>query len=345
MDIKSIIDNPLRFKLGDGSVSKSNLILRSSGEIEGGVDEISWKTEDGALLFFDKEGKNCTRFDSIIFESPERWQMYGSGFSLEKKNRSIRILEPLTAGHWNHLVSKINIEIGKNFESEALLVIFNSAGCSFGSRGPGGTRWEFFGLPISLSMDFVRFSESGPAHWYLYDVQYIIDSITGLINSGKYKYVFMCGMSSGGYAGIFYSEKLSDLHPTVNFVSLAINPQTGHAPEHRKFLRESIKENLPAIISDDCYAARSHDETDIRNIILNRDDRENLKHKIFYDSLNAAEQYYAEMLTGLKQVNTFPHKLGMNHFDGCMTLFNLDVISNGILEELGGKRLNLDYIY
>lgn len=35
----------------------------------------------------------------------------------------------------------------------------------------------------------------------------------------------------------------------------------------------------------------------------------------------------------------------MNYFDGCMMLFNFDVILNGILEELGGEKFNFDYIY
>lgn len=50
-----------------------------------------------------------------------------------------------------------------------------------------------------------------------------MDLIIGLINSGKYKYVFMCGMSLGGYVGIFYFEKLFELYLVVNFVSLVIN--------------------------------------------------------------------------------------------------------------------------
>lgn len=73
MDIKSIIDNLFWFKLGDGSILKNNLIFWSSGEIEGGFDEILWKIEDGVFLFFDKEGKNCIKFDLIIFEFFEWW--------------------------------------------------------------------------------------------------------------------------------------------------------------------------------------------------------------------------------------------------------------------------------
>lgn len=96
--------------------------------------------------------------------------MYGSGFLFEKKSWLICIFELLMVGYWNYFVSKINIEIGKNFEFEVFLVIFNFVGCFFGLRGFGGIRWEFFGFLIVFSMDFVCFFESGFVYWYFYDV-------------------------------------------------------------------------------------------------------------------------------------------------------------------------------
>lgn len=206
---------------------------------------------------------------------------------------------------------------------DILFVSFNSLKRPFNGLE---ARWEFYELPLKRGIDHVRFAERAPPDmWYLDKTRPIFSMLNGVIAQG-YRLVVMCGLSSGGYASLLFTELLAPLFPRTLFKSFSINPQTTHGAAALAVMADMAQGYPPALIAAENMARRDRPETDIRVIAQTSPFRENLEHRIFYDPLNPAEAYYVRHLDGLAGIALRPVPMGVGHLSACIEIFGRRVL-------------------
>lgn len=206
---------------------------------------------------------------------------------------------------------------------DILFVSFNSLKRPFNGHE---ARWEFYELPLKLGIDHIRFAELVPPDmWYLDKTRQIFSILNGVIGQG-YRLVVMCGLSSGGYASLLFTELLAPLYPRILFKSFSINPQTTHGAAALAVMADMTQGYPPALIAAESFARRDLPETDIRVIAQNSQFRGNLEHRMFYDPLNPAEAYYVTHLDGLAGIALRPVPMGVGHLSACIEIFGRRVL-------------------
>jgi hypothetical protein len=287
--------------------------------------EARWSLQDGLLSLRTADGLETTRFTEVTLNADGQPHLSGP-FLLLPDSGITHSLEP--ASH-NHETSSGNLHVAVTLGSsrEILFVSFNSLKRPFQGSA---TRWEFFQIPLKLGIDHLRFAECvAPDMWYLDKTSQIQAILNGVLARG-YRLVVMCGLSSGGYASLLFSELLCQRYPRTLFRSFTINPQTSHSAGTKEFMRALPQGFAPALIDDDALARRDIAETEIAAIGACSQFRENIRHNVFYDSGNQAEEYYVQKLVGLPGIDLQPIQMAVGHLSGCIALFERGVVHDAM---------------
>lgn len=322
-------------KAADGHVVASNLIFRADGTVEGFDDEnsIEWEIELETLSLYFKFVKSRSlfaRFNKVI-EFSARNKFRVGKFYFDGKKPTLATLAPELETARKKF-RRCHVVTSLQGRSKTLLVTFNGTGNFAGLRD---TKWEFYNLPFIADLDYVHFSESRPSHWYLDQTRSIISILRGCISTG-YEKVILCGMSSGGYASIYFAEALAREFRNIDFKSYSINPQTIHSLEARNEVLQRFPDNMrPIVITNAELKNRDCDSTELNEIISESDAGNicNAQHSIFFDSQNECDTFYSSFLAEFSRVKMYPKALGLSHGDGCASIFHMDMIQKEIIRE------------
>ena len=299
------------------------------------ASEARWRLTDNVLELCDQNGAPTTRFH-------RHQRLSGGGIRLTGRF----LLQPdMFLYHFLDTVgsdaplkeSRLNVFMSLSGESDALLVIFNSAG---GPSEGWDSRWEFFRLPDELGLDHIRFAEMrAPTVFYL-DKTKQICRILGVALEQGYRRVLMAGMSSGAYVGMLVGEMLCGTFPEVEFLTFGINPQTTQVPQQaRAFYLSAPAGMAPMLLSDYAYSLRDCDEMSVAELARrNRPRRPNIHHDIFFDSLNPVEAAYADLVADIPGFRLHPQALGLSHMASCIALFESRVAHTAMAAALSASR-------
>jgi predicted esterase YcpF (UPF0227 family) len=312
-----------QLRYSHGQVIIETLIFLSDGLVWDGAQVIwRWQYDKTSLAIFHLDG---TKFIEFIRRKTADQPIALDGKMLPATaNGPELVLSPAPeAAPLNDPNRDFNASVVLGNQSKTLLVIFNSAHRPYEGREYGPQwRWEFYELPEKIGVDHVRLAEGNqPLHWYTNKTKHILALLEGIIKTG-YKQVVLCGMSSGGYASLWFAETLSRIFPGVMFRTSTINPQTGHAAEHRKFL-EPMDVFRPALIANEALQQRDCEETEIATLAAARAKakKTNISHTIYYDGSNQAEVYYVNLVAHFPGFTLKPEMFGVGHMSGCIAFY------------------------
>jgi hypothetical protein len=289
--------------------------------------------EENTLKLRSHEGKHVATFDQMIQSGHKPLILIGR----EHRDSNMELGIYLTPMHPCRGASTASFQsrITLNEKKDVLLVIFNSLGVPFDRYD---THWEFYDLPHRLDISHVNFAEVSSSlcldiqpMWYMDRIEAICNTLSGILSQG-YSTCLICGGSSGGYASLLFSEILCRSFPNVNFRTFNINPQTVLSKMHQYYLEFAIDRNfLAARIDHGNLAERglvAHDIPDIMRMepIENR----NIKHHVFFDSLNPAEAYHTDQIKEFSSVQLHPIPLGLPHIKGCAKIHESHILEQGV---------------
>lgn len=321
----SLANTTWRYKNWKGKVHGS-VTLKADGTISGydHPNERTWKFDNGRLIFFAQDGQESTVFDRTF---PKKGQLphYLGRFVFDGAD-GVHILEPIE-NPGRGAVTQLHSCISLSDNSEGLFVSFNSIRRTFDGFD---TRWEFFHLPLQFGLDYVRFSEAEPSTWFLQHINRIFDVLRPIV--GKYRTVYLCGISAGGFAAMLFAERLAREFPQQEFRTFTINPQTTVAKENRDYVnKHHPPTHRPSAILDHAYTADADEMLRVADLLTNR--VPNVYHKLFFDSGNISDTYYATQLKS-DRVSTHGVNLSARHADGCRQLYDMGVVQRAVMDEL-----------
>ena len=93
-----------------------------------------------------------------------------------------------------------------------------------------------------------------------------------------------------------------------------------HPPTHR-----------PSAILDHAYTADADEMLRVADLLTNR--VPNVYHKLFFDSGNISDTYYATQVKS-DRVSTHGVNLSARHADGCRQLYDMGVVQRAVMDEL-----------
>ena len=315
-----------RFRTSNGSIISSNLWLSKDGLIRGysHENEYAWRVENEELMFLNKEEEITSKFGGLITKGMGK-TFYGY---LASDINHVHSLEYLS-GESAEFLSELHCVSVIGRANKSLFVFFNGAGTPYDGMN---TRWEFYHLPYRLGVDFVRFSESSPVVWYLDKTQQIIGVLQGLVLN--YENVVLVGASAGGFASMYFAERLAKDNPQVNFYSQVINPQTTLDVNDRRFVVESWEQPLRPVLPPDFIF--NNRDTDVVKIsqFLERN-LNNVKHNVYYDSQNPCENFYAEQINH-PRVLLCGIPINGGHADSGIKIFESQVLQNALVDFTNG---------
>lgn len=211
------------------------------------------------------------------------------------------------------------LDISLSNKEDSLVIIFNSAGEEYNGYN---IHYEFSKLPIKNGVDFIRVAQSSPSRWYLDDLE-IIQSI---IASRKYKKVISIGMSMGGYASIWLTEKLSEMNTTTNYYTIAVQTLSSLNRDFLESFRNKFSDEYRSKTPDwqviENYEKQNF-ELDLVKLVSTR--KNNVEHHIIYDVLNESESYNAHRLKS-DRVNILSIPYGVDHSEGCYKIYGEGMI-------------------
>ncbi len=321
--------HPWRLSAGAGALLAPTLRFLSDGLTWGHPSplEARWALQPGSLSLFALDGSETARFNQFGYDETGQPCLAGSCLRAPSPGLTYH-LKPATPvtppGQTGTLQSLVTV----GGPSKILFVSFASM-----KRGFSGhhVAWEFRDLAIELGLDHVLFAEStSPGQmWYIDKTSRIRALLDAVLQTG-YRMVMMCGISSGGYASLLFSEKLAQDHPTIQFRSFTINPQTAHGDAAQAHLHSLRTDYLPALITQAALALRDTPETEIAEIARRSKYRKNLQHHLFYDAGNPAEVFYANQLNGLPGIHHHRYHFAVGHLSGCIALYERQVAHDKI---------------
>jgi hypothetical protein len=323
-----ILGRVWRFRRSDGPVFADRVRLISDGAIAGhsGAFEAFWTLADDVVTFHALNGVPTTRFSDVA--RPDSGSLTLAGNFLIAPELALRfVLESAAPAPAVLPTQRLNIAMALGGATDALLVLFNSIGKPFDGLD---TRWEFYDLPRRLALDHVRFAERiDPAHWYVDQAATICAMLEPIIARG-YRRVILAGLSSGGYASLLIGTMLGIRHPGLTLDSFTINPQTGHAPAHRRIMVSLPAAIPPAVMDDATYSVIADRPHEIAALLQSSSGAQSARHHVFYDHDNAAERYYIDLLQGFANVTLHPSHFGVGHMSGCIALMERQVVHDAI---------------
>lgn len=314
IDRETLVPPLWRFGRRGGDLISDRLRFLPDGRIghSPNENERHWRLADGELHLLAADGRITTRFD--------RCQRHGARIELsgryQRTTAGPEIIHTLTPN-----ADDLHVEMNVRGLERTLLVTFGSVGRPY--LGAQGTRWEFYKYPQQLDINLFRVAErTDPAFWYLNKTRRVLALLRGLVaeNAGP---VIAAGMSSGGFAAMLFAEMLSIEFPARPIRTVTVNPQTVHAPEHRRHLERTVDPRfLPAMIDDDALAQADTPVTSIPDLVTaNMARRGDVRHAIHLDAGNAVEAYHASFVENLPGFTTRPQHLGVPHVEGIEALF------------------------
>lgn len=324
-----------RLKASDGHIVSPDIVLKEDGSVIGFNDrnEIGWEMTGDVLSFHFKTPTGNSlfaRFDQVWEVRPGEVVRTGQFHFAEQKPK-MAILIP-NSGRLKSDSRRCHICADLRGRSTTLLITFNGTG---NLAAGNDTRWEFYNLPLMADVDYIRIAEAPPVHWYLDQTKLVTAALAGII-AESYDKVFLCGISSGGFASMYFAEVLAKRFPEVAFIAHAINPQTVHASTHRRHVASKFSTDVrPEIISEDLFDNRDCATSELDEIIACNSENGliNAHHHVYYDSKNACEQFYSGLLSSFSRVSLHPQPLGLSHGDGCESIFKTNIVQHAILRE------------
>ncbi|MBU9469120.1 hypothetical protein LGM75_27725 [Burkholderia multivorans] len=314
-----------RYKNWKGKVH-GIVTLKADGTISGydHPNERTWKLDNGRLIFFAQDGQESTIFDRT-FQKKGPLLHYLGRFILDGAE-GVHILEPIeNPGHG--AITQLHSSISLSDNSDGLFVSFNSIRRTFDGFD---TRWEFFHLPLQFGLDYVRFSEAEPSTWFLQHINKIFDVLRPIV--GKYQTVYMCGISAGGFAAMLFAERLAREFPQQEFRTFTINPQTSVAKDDRDYVNKHHPHtHRPSAILDNAYIGGTYDALRIADLLTEH--VPNVHHKLFFDSGNISDTYYAARVRSAR-VSAQGIDLSARHADGCRQMYDMGVVQRALMDEI-----------
>ncbi|WJS84294.1 hypothetical protein [Paracoccus sp. TOH] len=312
-----LLSNSWTLMRGDGLVLAPSVQFDPSGRLEE-LDhhgEARWELSADALRFFTETGVTSSTFAHCQGLQRGERRLVG-WFDLEGAERFLHILRP-NEGFPARRLASIYEDLGR---SDVLTVIFNSAGNLL--KPFAETQWEFYRLPYTMGTDTVRFAEGSQPHWYLDQRDQIIGQLRHII-TGKYRKILFLGISSGGYAAIYFSEEIARLCPGYEIFCYAIQPQVMQNQQARRDFVSRFDMPMRSIILTD-HAARNIGPLvlDLPVLVRRGQARERpVRHQIYFDGENPSEIFHVSNLEGFNNVTLNPLPLGLPHAKGCNAIF------------------------
>lgn len=321
---KKLIGNWWVYRAGDGHIY-GEVFFEADGRIVGyeHPNEYAWGFEGDQLYFLSKDG-NVT----IVFEPPVMRSTGELFFTRDIEDKEWRVtLEPVVS-ETEVVHSRLYAELclTPHDKSNTLMIIFNSADCIFSNEE---VTWEFYSLPISERVDYLRMAESSDPGWYI-DKK---DEVIGLMEScaKKYKKIIVLGVGTGGFAAILYAEMLAKHYGGKLIRTFTINPQTDHSEKMASHMREQYQRpHRGRLISDERFM---HADISLLSLVKNMQDSSgNLRHKIYYDSGSLVEKDYLVEIGYFEHVDFKSYSFGYNHSDAIWHIYNEGEILTDIID-------------
>lgn len=339
----NLLEYSWKLSTANGETISDRLRFLDNGAFYGCIDlfNVKWKIDGNALTFWNHEGKHVATFDHMFQSGPKPLILIGR----EHQNGEIDpglYLTPISPCRGASTAS-FQSRIPLNGKKDVLLVIFNSLGIPFDGYN---THWEFYDLPHRLDVSHVNFAQISSSlsldiqpTWYLDRIEEVCNTLSGLLSQG-YSTCILCGGSSGGYASLLFSEILCRSFPNVTFRTFSINPQTVLSEKHQSYLELAIdREFLAARINHDHLAKRGLVAHDIPEVIRTEPQNNlNIKHHVFFDSLNPAENYHTGQIKDFSSVQLHPLPLGLPHVQSCAKFHEAQILEKGVALAVEGAR-------
>ncbi|OBX81033.1 hypothetical protein A9308_02120 [Moraxella atlantae] len=313
-----------RFRNHTGHIVSNEVWLCEDGTIRGHnhSNERFWRVDEEGLGFYDEQQIKTTDFGFLLNQA-NHYSFTGRFLLAQDNTHTLEYLQGKDEKFLSELHTVQNYS-GGSMASDNLLIIFNSVGRLYDGTD---TSWEFYSLPYKCGTDFIRFSESYPA-WYCDKMDVILRTLENRVQS--YRKIICLGISAGGFAALFCSELLARKYLETQFFTITLNPQTSLTKKDRKYIIEKFDEPYrPALPSDYAMQANVLNNLDLNSLLT--DEISNLQHEIYYDSMNACEQYYMHKLNR-SRVRLIGLPLNNDHAEAIRKFYDLGIAQNRVLQ-------------
>lgn len=311
-DIKNKLNNTWWLYRGSKGAIFGKIFLRVDGRIVGyeHPNEFAWGVIDDEVVFYNIHGDVTSSFDKISYKPNGGMFIYRSVDGEE----TLRLEQLNEAG--DSITSQMFASLSfDSHPSEMLLVIINGGARPYKGLEPS---WDFYGLPFKYGCDYIRVAENEDFSWYLDKKDLMLGLLGGCV--GRYKKVAFVGASAGGFASILYSEILAQYFKETTFSTFVANPQTTHTDEALDYLSKNF--DMPQrglLISKNRLSQIDRSLIAVDRFVQN--ECHNLKHHVYYDSLNPVEVFYSGQIAKFSRVHLNHYQHNLAHHEAIGEIF------------------------
>ena len=332
---KLIANKSALYKSSTGEIWGQGIFFGINGEIYNyhNPNEKYWKVEDGCLKIYNENQELILEQETVSYTNTHQKSIkqISLNFLFGKDKHYLDFLRIKDTSRTVKPLNFLNIDACFSNRSDTLLVIFNSAGGEYNGQT---VFHEFYHTPYQFAVDYIRISQSKPTRVYLDSYQ----KIEALVNINNYKKIVFLGMSSGGYAALWFAETIARKNPLTDYCSIAIQPLTSLKQDFADQMRMRFSDGDRAktltneIINE--YIAQGL-ELDLSEYL--KEHINNVCHYVVYDALNEAEAISSmKIISNRTTLTGFDY--GLNHSEGCIRIYD-----SGFLEMLLKKVLITSY--
>lgn len=263
-------------------------------------NERKWQIKHNQLCLMQDNGTETARSETILYHNHAPESIKSIHLNFKADNYEAKHYLDFFAPP-QHVPQFFHANICLSNRSDVLFVSFNSAAGQY--DGYSVPRYEFHNIPYALGVDYIRIAQSPPTRWYLDNYK----QIESLIQIKPYKKVVLAGMSIGGFAALWFGEKLARYHPHIVYHSVVIQPQTSLNPEFLHDLRyrfSKVHDKRPKVPNNGLIEQLQRHYPNLSLDIAEwlPESVSNLKHHIFYDSGNEAERCCSERMQSERSI-------------------------------------------